>query len=137
MDGIGATLLHGLHRRLAFERRLGQLVVVQGHIAQQSLLQVFTAAEPMGLESITDATVGPLHHPVGCGRPGLGQPVLDTQLLAQPIKLMVAAGLALLAGKQAVCKFLAVVGQELVDPDWAGLVQSFEKGLCAGSTLVG
>ena len=112
-------------------------MVVQGHITQQRLLQLFAAAKPVGLENIGNAAIEALDHAVGSGRPGFGQPVLDTQRLAQPVKLLVTAGLALAAGKQAVCKFLAVVGQELVDPDWAGLVQSFEKGLCAGSTLVG
>ena len=107
-------------------------MVVQGHIAQQSLLQVFAAAEPVGVEDIGNAAVETLDHAVGSGRPGLGQPVLYAQRLAQPVELMVAAGLSLAAGKQPVCKFLAVVRQKLVDSDRAGLVQGIEKRACTG-----
>ena len=39
--------------------------------------------------------------------------MLDTQLLAQLVELMVAAGLALPGGKQAIRELLAVVGQQL------------------------
>ena len=40
------------------------------------------------------------------------QPVFDTQLLAQLVELMVAAGLALPAGKQAIRELLAVVNAQ-------------------------
>lgn len=63
--------------------------------------------------------------------------MLYAQLLAQLIELMVAAGFALPAGKQAVCELFAVVGQQLVDPDRAGLVQCLEEGLRTGGCLVG
>jgi hypothetical protein len=98
------------------------LVVVQGHVTQQGLLHVLAAVEPVGLEYIRNAAIESLHHAVGSRGPGLGQPVLDAQFPAQLIKLMVAAGLALAAGKQAVRKLLAVVGQQFGDPDRAGLV---------------
>ena len=64
------------------------------------------------------------------------QPVFDTQFLAQLVELMVAAGLALPAGKQAVRELLAVVGQQLGDPDRTGLVQCPQKGPCTGGCLV-
>ena len=51
--------------------------------------------------------------------PGLGQPVLNAQLLAQLVELMVSTGFALPAGKQSVCELLAVVDRQLVDPDCA------------------
>ena len=112
-------------------------MVVQGHIAQQGLLHVFAAVEPVGLQNVRNAAVKSLHHAVGSGRPGLGQSVLYAQLLAQLIELMVAAGFAFLAGKQTVRELFAVVGQQLVDPDRASLVQCPQEGLCAGWRLVG
>ena len=112
-------------------------MVVQGHIAQQGLLHVFAAVEPVGLQDVRYAAIEPLHHAVGSRCPGLGQPVLYAQLLAQLVELMVATGFALPAGKQSVCELLAVVGQQLVDPDRAGLVKCFEKGPGTGRCLVG
>ena len=114
-----------------------QLVVVQGHVTQQGLLHILTAVEPVGLQNVRYATVEALHHAVGSRGSWLGQPVLDPQLLAQLVQLMVAAGLALAAGKQAVRELLAVVGQQLGDPDRTGLVQCLEEGLCTGGCLVG
>ena len=63
--------------------------------------------------------------------------MLYAQSLAQLVKLMAPAGLALAGGKQAVGEFLAVVGEQLVDPDWAGLIQSVQKGFGTGVCLVG
>ena len=109
-------------------------MVVQGHIAQQGFLHVLTAVEPVGLQHIGDAATEPLHHAVGSRGPGPGQPVFDAQFLAQRVKRMVAAGLALPAGKQAVGELLAVVGQQPGDPDRTGLVQCLQEGLCTGSS---
>ena len=110
-------------------------MVVQGHIAQQRLLQILSTAEPVGLQDIGNAAVEALHHAVGSGRSGLGQSVLYAQRLAQLIELMVATGLALAAGKQPVCKFLAVVRQQLVDSDGAGLVQGLKKRAALAALL--
>ena len=85
-------------------------MVVQGHITQQGLLHVLASLEPVGLQDVCNASIEPLHHAVGSRCSGLGQPVLDAQFLAQLIELMVAAGLAFPAGKQAVRELLAVVG---------------------------
>ena len=90
----------------------------------------------MGLERIRNASIEPLHYAVGSGCPGLGQSVLYTQLIAQLNELMVAAGLALPAGKQAVCELLAVVGQQLVDPDRTGLVQRLRKACALAAVLL-
>ena len=85
-------------------------MVVQRHIAQQGLLHVLATVEPVGLEHIGNAAVESFDHAIGSRCSGLGQPVLNAQFLAQLIELMVAAGLALAAGKQAVRELLAVVG---------------------------
>ena len=91
-------LLHGLHGGFAFQRRLWQLVVVQGYIAHQRLLQVLGAAKAMGLEHIGNTSIEALDHAVGSRCSGLGQPMLDAQLYAQLVELMVATGLTLTAG---------------------------------------
>ena len=85
---------------------------------------------------ICHAAIEALHHPVGSGCPGLGQPVLYAQCLAQLVKLMVAIGLAFAAGKQTVRELLADIGQQLVDFDRAGLVQGVQKDLGTGSRFV-
>lgn len=111
--------LHGLHRRLALQRWLRQLVVVQGHIAHQRLLHVLCAVEALYLQNIRYAAIEALDHSIGSGRPGFGQAMLYAHLLAQLVELMIAAGLALTAGKQPVRELLAVVGQQLGDLDRA------------------
>jgi len=47
----------------------------------------------VGLEHIGYAAIEPLDHAVGSRRPGLGQPMLYAQRLAQLVELMVAIGL--------------------------------------------
>ena len=107
-------------------------MVVQGYIAQQGPLHVLAAIEPVRLEHIGNAAIESFDHAIGSGGPWLRQPVLDPQLLAQLVELVVAAGLALAAGKQAVRELLAIVGQQLVDPERTGLVQSIEESQCTG-----
>ena len=75
-------------------------MVVQTHVTHQRLLQVLAAAEAVCLQDVRYAAIETLHHPVGFGLPGLGQPVLYTERLAQLVKLMVATGLALSGCKE-------------------------------------
>jgi hypothetical protein len=62
--------------------------------------------------------------------------VLNSELLAQLVKLMVATGCSLAIGKQAVRELLAVVGQQLLNLDRASLFQGPQEGLGASSALV-
>ena len=110
-------------------------MVVQGHVAQQRLLQVLAAAEPVGFENIGNAAVEALDHSVGSGRSRLGQPVFNPQRLAKLVKLMAATGLALSGCKEPVRELLAVVGQQLVDFDRAGLVQGLKKRAALAALL--
>ncbi len=59
-------------------------------IAHQGVLQVKGAVEAVGFQHIADASVEPLHHPVGLGRLGRRQGVLDAQFGADLVELMVA-----------------------------------------------
>jgi len=111
-------------------------MVVQGHIPHQGLLQILAAVKAVRLEHICNAPIETLDHAIGSGRPGFGQSVFNAQGLAQLIKLVLTRGLALSARKESVRELLAVVGQQLLNPERAGLVQGAEKGLRAGRRLV-
>ena len=102
-------------------------MVVQSHVTHERLLQIFTAGESVCLEHISDTPVEALDHAIGARRAWFGQAVFNVQGLAQLIKLMVARGLALTAGKQPVSELLAVVGQNFLHLDRARLVQGIEK----------
>ena len=106
-------------------------MVVQGHVTHERLLQIFTAGESMGFEHIGNTSVEALDHAVGAGRAWLGQAMFNVQGLAQLIKLMVASGLALTAGKQPVGELLAVVGQDFLDLDRTVLVQGVQERAAA------
>ena len=90
----------------------------------------------MGLKYIRDASVKALGHPIALRRSGLCEPVLDAQRMAQPVKLMLAAGLFSPAGKQPIRERLAIVSEHLVDSDRACLVQGLQKRSRTGSALV-
>ena len=81
----------------------------------------------MGFEHIGNTSVEALDHAVGSGHAWLGQAMFNVQGLAQLIKLMVARGLTLTAGKQPVGELLAVVGQDFLHLDWASFMQSVQK----------
>jgi len=66
----------------------------------------------VGLQDVRYAAIEPLHHAIGSRSLGPRQPVFYAQFLAQLVELMVATGLALPAGKQAIGELLAVVGQQ-------------------------
>lgn len=69
--------------------------------------------EVVGVEHVADAAIEALDHAIGFRRPGLGQAVLDAQGPAQPVELVMATGLTLARGEQAIGELLAVVGQQL------------------------
>ena len=67
---------------------------------------------------------------------GVGQAMLDAELLAQLVKLVIPRGLALTRGKQVVRELFAVVGQQFDNLERASLVQRFEEAVCAGRRFV-
>jgi hypothetical protein len=60
------------------------------YICTVSLRQVLLAVAPVCLERIDYTAVEALDHSIDAQRSGLGQTVLDTQFLAQSVKLMIA-----------------------------------------------
>lgn len=111
-------------------------MVVQGHVTHERLLQILATGESMRFEYIGNAPIEAFDHAVGSGRAWLSQAVLNVQCLAQLVKLMVARGLALTAGKQPVGELFAVIGQNFLHLDRASLVQGVEERSCGGGRLV-
>ena len=110
-------------------------MVVQGRVAQQGFFQVQRWVEAIRLEHIADAAIEALDHAIGFGHSGPAQPVLDSQLLAQQVKLVIATGRALARGEQTVRELFAVVAQKFDDFHRTGLVQRFEETARAGRGL--
>ena len=88
-------------------------------------------------EHIGDAPIEALDHPVGTGCSWSGEAVLDAQVLTELVKLMPARGITGPAAKEPVREFLAIIGENLADPDRARLVQRSQKGARTGRRLVG
>ena len=74
----------------------------------------------MGTQHVGDAAIEAFDQAIGLGPSGFDQAVFDTVIEADLVEDVVAGWRALAGGAEAVCKFLAVVGQELGD---------FERGL--------
>ncbi|GGC23049.1 hypothetical protein GCM10011363_44460 [Marivita lacus] len=84
-------LLESRDGRPCFENGLRELAVVEMNIAQDGLLQLFTALETMVLQDIFDAAVEPFDHAV-CLRSHRGcETVLDAEIGAKLIELMLPA----------------------------------------------
>lgn len=111
-------------------------MVVQSHVTHERLLQILTTGESMGFEHIGNAPIKAFDHAIGSGRAWPGQAMFNVQGLAQLIKLMVARGLALTAGKQSVSELLAVVGQDFLYFDRTSLVQGVQKRASCSGRLV-
>ena len=107
-------------------------MVVQRQVTHERLIQIFTTGESMGFEHIGNAPSKGFDRAIGSGRAWLGQAMLNVQGLAQLIKLLVARGLTLTAGKQPVGELLAVDGQDFVHIDRTSLVQGIMTRLPVG-----
>ena len=131
-----ALVFHGLNRCLASEHSLWELTVVQSHVAQWRLLQVFNRIKPVRLDLIANLPVEALYHPVGFGHPVFCQSVLDTKVRAQPVGLVLPGGLNLVLNNQAVGELAAVVGQQIDDFQGAGVLHNVQEAACARCRLV-
>ncbi len=76
-------LHHCRHRCLSPERSLGQLMIVQPHVAREGAFKVFAADEAVTSEHLFDAAIEAFRHPIGLGSSRTGEPVYDAQRLAQ------------------------------------------------------
>ena len=64
-----------------------------------------------------------------------GEAVFNAEIGAELIELVLAGGLAFAQTEQAVGEFLAVIGQDRPDPDWAGPFQIAQKAAGIGGSL--
>jgi len=76
------------------------------NVAQDGLLQVLAALEVMALEDILDASVEPLDHAVCLWPHRRGQAVLDAELGAEQVELVLSGGAAFAQAEQPVGKSL-------------------------------
>ncbi len=111
-------------------------MVAQGYVTHERLLQIFATGELMGFENIGNASIEPLDYAIGSGRAWLGQAMFNVQGLAQLIKLMVARGLALTAGKQPVGELLAVISQNFLHFDRTSIIQGVQKRASGSGPVV-
>jgi hypothetical protein len=115
-------------------------MVVPSHVPHERLFQIFTTGESMCSEHIGNAPIEAFDHAIGSGRAWLGQAMFNAQGLAQLVKLVLARGLTLTAGKQAVGERLAIVGQDFLHLDRTSIAQGTHRdkasGLTAGVTQI-
>ena len=114
--------LERLCQGLGVQGLLGQVVVVQRHVAVQGLFEVIAGAEVVRAQQVGDAAVEAfpqgaslpledLAHAVGLRPPRPRQAVLDAERRAQLIEHVLPGRRALAGGHEAVGEFRAVVGQ--------------------------
>lgn len=91
------------------------------------MLHIPAAIELVGLQNARDTVIERLHHAIAYGWPRLGLPVLHSQRLAQLIELVVAVGVSLLAGKEAV-PLLAAISARMLGRSARVFVQCYQHG---------
>ena len=87
-------------------------MVVQPYKPEQRLLQFLRTVEVVRTQHLAESSIEAFDHTVGLWRLGLGQPVFDTQALAQLIELVLSRGLAAAAAKQPICELFTIVRQD-------------------------
>ena len=123
-----ATLpvLERFDRRSALQGCLRELAVVEVDVAQDGLLQVLSAVEAMALQDVLDAAVEPLDHAVRLRPHRWREAVLDAQLGAEQVELVLSGRSALAQAEQAVGEGLAVARREEGLPIGYGRARSLQ-----------
>ena len=107
------------------------------HVPLERLLQTGPAIEVVRRQDLANAAVETLHHAVGLRRFRPGQPMLDAQLFAELVELVVTGGALGSRPEQPVRELLAVVGEQGPYSDRAGLVQLAQEAPGRRGALVG
>ena len=89
-----------------------ELAVVEPDVAQDRLFEVLATVEVMALEDVLDPAVEALDHAVGLWAHRRGQAVLDVEIGAEPVELVVAGGGTAAEAEEPVGEFLAVTPSE-------------------------
>ena len=121
-----APSFHGLEGREVLHSLLGQVRVVQPHVAVSRGGQVLSAVAVVRAQHLLEPPVESLHHAVGLWRlrPGMR----DTQGFTQGIERMLPRGVLGFGGEMAVSERTTVVGKQGVDLEQRGLVQRVAEG---------
>lgn len=109
------------------ESFLGQLLVVEPHVAVKRLVQIVGAVEAVGSQHLGKPPVEALDHAVGLWMLGTGEAVFDAECSAQLVELMPARRIAGTAGEQPIGELGAVVGEQCLELEGRGLGQRVEE----------
>jgi hypothetical protein len=110
-------VLHGLNWSATLERFLRQGMVIQLNVAHERALAVLAASEMVASQHLFNAAVEALDRPVGLGPSGAGESVLDADGLAELSEFVHAAFAVCGLATEPIGERLAVVGQNLANPD--------------------
>ena len=112
-----------------------QLAVIEVNVAQEGLLQVLAAVEAVALQDVLDPAVEALDHAVGLRSHRRGQAMLDAEVGAQEVKLVLSRCSASAQAEQAVGEGLAVVCEHLGDLHRRRAFQVAQKAARVGCGL--
>jgi hypothetical protein len=115
---------------------LWKVVIIDIDIALQGRRQVLTGAKVVGRQDLADAAVKALDHPVGLGMARRDKAVFNVLLVADPLEAMLTRQFPLTGRAEPVGKLLAVVGEDLGDPEGGGLEEMGQEALGAGGGLL-
>ena len=118
------------------EGSLGNVVIIDLHIAVQGLVQMLPGLEAGGTQHLADAPVEALDHAVGLRMAGLGQAMLDGVGRADLIEGMLSGGLAFSRSAEPVSELLTVVGQHLGHLERGLGQEAFQEPLGMGGTFL-
>ncbi|VVM06576.1 hypothetical protein MAMT_01288 [Methylacidimicrobium tartarophylax] len=102
----------GLKRGLMVERFLRVVFAVEPGVAVERGFQVQGALEGMSTEDLRQPSVEALHYAIGARRLRLGQAVLDSQCLAERVKLMGSGSILGFLAEDPIGELLAVIDED-------------------------
>ena len=104
-------VFHRLQGRPLGQCCLQKLLIVEHDIAQNGLLKVLAALEAMALQDVFDPAIESLDHAICLRSHWWRETMLDAEISAKLVELMLSRGRALAKAKQPVGESLSVVGQ--------------------------
>ncbi len=120
-------IFESLNGRSVLKCLLRDVLIVQVAVALEGCRQILARVKAMRGQDLADAPVEALDHAVGLRMAHRGKAVLDTELVAELVKAMGTAGLAVFA-LQSVGEGLVIVGEQPMDAKRCLLTHGLEKG---------
>ena len=103
-------------------------MIIEPYLAAQGVRQALGGIEAGGGQHLAYAAIEALDHAVSLRMTGLDQAVVDAVLRAGAVEAMTPGGIAFAGGAEAIGKFLAVIGQDLLHREGRLRDESLEKG---------